>query len=97
MSEWGPWIEHDGSKQPVPPGTYIQAFFDVDCSKASDLRGWRYVSKHVLEGIVGKTDFSFRASYWPLRRYRIRKPKGLTILESILNDLPAPTKPTVPA
>lgn len=87
MSEWGPWIEHDGSKQPVPPGTYIQVFFDVDCSKCVNLNGWRYVSKHVLEGIVGRTDFSRRQDMWPLIRYRIRKPKGLTTLTDILREV----------
>ena len=25
MSDWGPWIEHDGRGRPVPPGTFVRA------------------------------------------------------------------------
>lgn len=33
----------------------------------------------------------------PIIRYRIRKPRGLTILEDLIADLPAPVGPKVDA
>lgn len=96
MSEWGNWQVHDGKHCPI--GMYVQAKeFETD---------------DIWEGVAGQeagaTDIYDGGWLWALRQhsgmragdaieYRIRKPKGLTILESILNGLPAPTKPTVPA
>lgn len=83
MSEWGPWIEHDGKGCPMPLGTHSQA-------KCRD------GSHH--EGRIGLGDYEpLNAWLWAddapkgpgdVMRYRIRKPRGLIILESLLTNLP---------
>lgn len=79
--EWGAWIEHDGEHMP-PQGAICQATFD-DC--------------RTLTGVIDQADETHRAAFlWLLPeddashviRYRIRKPRGLTILENLIADLP---------
>jgi hypothetical protein len=81
--EWGPWTDHDGKGCPVPTWTYVQAeFSDGD----------------VLEGVVDPGDGCKNGGHWnwklcyitgriPIIRYRIRKPRGMTILKEILAEV----------
>ena len=90
--EWGPWIEHDGKGCPVKAGMWI----DVE------YRGKRPDGGRVNRSVVRAPNW-----IWPKEggllfafdviRYRIRKPRGLTILENLIADLPAPVGPKVDA
>lgn len=79
--EWGHPIEHDGSNQPVPDGTFVEVvFLDGDTDQAfADEFAWSH---------------SQLGEFWPgyIIRYRIRKPRGLAILECLLNARPAPAE-----
>lgn len=89
--EWGPWIEHDGRECPVR-GQFVQS---VERSGRTEV----HIAESICFNIFGER-CSFRASdpsawVWadvpPLMqivRYRIRKPRGLTILEQIAADPP---------
>ncbi len=83
--EWGPWIEHDGKGCPCL-GQVVHAVFKNGAE---------------LIGVAGsRTGASWTWALQngvPLVRYRIRKPRGLTILEELLADLPAPVGPKVDA
>jgi hypothetical protein len=90
--EWGPWIEHDGKGCPC-----LGAWAQTE-------RLGKYVFPHtgthraILEGRIEEPanwDWSRFGERLPrgtvaskVIRYRIRKPRGLTILESLLADLP---------
>lgn len=88
--EWGPWIEHDGLSCPVPDGVWCHRLFDRPCDGtdvtahgATDdispvLNEWEYKSWIWVEGATRIT------------HYRIRKPKGLTMLERVARDVTAP-------
>lgn len=93
MSEWGPWIEHDGKGCPcvgqlvqiverdhgVSPPRIAGAMFDGTESWSGS--GWHWaVIPYGPDGV----------EWDPIIRYRIRKPRGLTILEQVLSDLPVP-------
>lgn len=87
--EWGPWIEHDGKGCPcVGAYVHLEAFGmgcflcvagedcranGVDPSGPSSAWLWREGNHPVFQEVV---------------RYRIRKPRGLAILESLLENLP---------
>ena len=79
QDEWGPWIEHDGQGCPVV-GQYVQVVAE-----------WK---DHITgsDGLVVRPgpDWYWRnfPKTWMVRRYRIRKPRGMAILESILADTP---------
>jgi hypothetical protein len=74
--EWGPWIEHDGSdKCPFQPGMFVQT---VDI-KAKYERCW---TGFIFPEFLRLFGWNF------VIRYRIRKPRGLTILEGLLENLP---------
>ena len=87
MSEdWGPWIEHDGrGVKPYGAGVYAKVEFGApdgavagayECiseSPAGRIEGW-----HV-------DDYP---EYYVVIRYRIRKPRGMVVLESLIADLP---------
>lgn len=93
--EWGPWIEHDGKGCPVPVGTIGQATLRCAriapfCAGMGSTRGgpykpatfkgssaWEWGGKP--QKYVGEEVIS----------YRIRKPRGLVILDQIIADLPA--------
>lgn len=76
---WGPWIEHDGKGCPVPNGTIAHCVWN---------------SRYELVAAVtanGRRDLD-NPWVWiddrpNIIRYRIRKPKGLTILESVLREV----------
>ena len=86
--EWGQWIEHDGNGCPCV-GMWVQAQF-------------RNVRAHFSHGNFSGGVWEGRAKgitnwTWPdprgeVIRYRIRKPRGLTILENLIADLPAPVR-----
>jgi len=84
---WGPWIGHDGGGVPVAEGTWCQ----VETKDG-----------HILEdrshGPIGPGETSLwiwstipsRFWFMAIIRYRVRKPRGLVILETLIADLPAP-------
>lgn len=92
--EWGPWIEHDGNGiKPFGIGFYVKV-------------EWGTPDGHVKGSFEGLSSHPYgrrKGWHWEkdyprfhaVIRYRIRKPLGLTMLETILNELPAPTKETV--
>lgn len=103
--EWGPWIDHDGSGYPVPEGTLVELEFLRECGfVASGVRlnqrgkfrvarckrggSWVYGSVH-NQATWSLTSVGSRAM--PIIRYRVKKPKGLTILEGLIQNLPEPT------
>ena len=97
MSDWGPWIEHDGKGCPLPVGTIGEA--ELRCGRIAPFRALCGSTRGGPQSPptgAGKeqTDawtWGGKPSGWEgeeVIRYRIRKPRGLTILEEILNDLP---------
>ena len=91
--QWGPWIEHDGKGCPVY-GMSVEAQIYGEENRHSNRIG-------------RKTDFqtldsSSKVSAWvwffdapthgKVTRYRIRKPRGLTMLEGLIADLPQPAE-----
>lgn len=86
--EWGPWIEHDGKGCPCE-GMWVRAeYADGE------------VSEHIAMGylwpgegqVVNCWDWGECAICdcldWRVIRYRIRKPRGMVILEALLTNLP---------
>lgn len=85
---WGPMVEHDGKGCPVV-GQYVRAW----CADG-----------YVSEALVGPTAARPRVGHhslwiwrtvprldWPLRivRYRVRRPRGMEVIEKLLAQLPA--------
>lgn len=89
--EWGPWIEHDGKGCPVPIGTVCHVVWLGGVETVKPIEG----SKAWLWSSLDKSGWS--DFHVPIIRYRIRKPRGLTILEELIADLPAPVGPKVDA
>ena len=81
---WGPWTLHDDSGMPlsVSPGDVVQVEFKCD----------GHIS---CEMLAAELDWHFPDD--PVAAFRIRKPRGLTILENLIADLPAPVGPKVDA
>lgn len=86
--EWGPWIEHDGKGCPCL-GMYVHRIADKPGynpelgRSVTELVG---IVEHVGPWIWGNP------MYVRVLRYRIRKPRGLTILEKLIADIPQPAK-----
>jgi hypothetical protein len=86
--QWGPWIEHDGRGCHCK-GQYVTTeLFD------------KSVREHIAHGYCpNKSSFvdcwnweecqRRQRPEWRVIRYRIRKPRGLTILEGLLENLPS--------
>jgi len=81
--EWGPWIEHDGKGCPCV-GAFVQS--EERCG---------LVECHIAGSRNPHNRHTFSAWKWPtcppercIIRYRIRKPRGLTILHGLLENLP---------
>lgn len=80
--EWGPWIEHDGMGCPVPGDTMVSVEFRIPPRSIEFTRGnpecdrakvWIWVNDGKRDDII---------------RYRIRKPRGLIILQELIEKLP---------
>lgn len=104
--EWGPWIDHDGKGQPISDGTIYQAELEgkterwrnsgiilsmsgnrviiINVAKGQKSWDWSNFNTICFEGSVGRIP--------KVIRYRVKKPKGLTMLEELLQNLPVPTK-----
>lgn len=96
---WGPWIEHDGKGCPCE-GRFVH-FVRRDGRDGfgfagSQCRANGYSANSAPSAWVWADCPGYKKDSCIIR-YRIRKPKGLTILESIIADLPAPTNPKVDA
>ena len=87
--EWGPWIEHDGS-----PEAPIGMFAEVTERAISDGVLWSKGDERT--GVFLLRDplpYSWTWEQPPLAnshviRYRIRKPRGMVVMENLLADLP---------
>lgn len=95
--EWGPWIDHDGKGCPLPVGTVVEGRFEwkvghfvheiyvlTDKTPSWDWRNW---GRPYGDGRL----------VMALRRYRVRKPRALLDLIDLVENLPAPAGPKVPA
>lgn len=86
-AEWGPWEQHDGKDCPLPDGTYAQARTQdgqvAEGTVRHDIGPPNAVNCWIWDEceFVGKPD-------WRVIEYRVRKPKGLTILEQIVSSPP---------
>lgn len=82
--EWGPWHLHDDAGWPasVRAGVIVQVRFKHD--------------GHVTWPMVAE-ELDWHCPGDPIAAFRIRKARGLTILESLIADLPAPVAPKVTA
>ncbi len=91
-TEWGPWIEHDCKGCPVPIGVQVEVEYPSGnryISDNDDGPWWRGGGYRRWRGQ--------RAHWAPIIRYRIRKPRALLDLIELVENLPAPAKPQVPA
>jgi hypothetical protein len=90
QDEWGPWIDHDGRGCPCV-GKYSQWEMCSDIHweiGTVDISGRIIVSKRVIEGIAKNGSvWSWKDGFYHVIRYRIRKPRGMAILEKLLTDL----------
>lgn len=91
--EWGPWIEHDGKWCPCK-GQYAQWVWDNGMEREG-IAGTRLVKARTGRVVGAVYGEGYRNAWiWatsPARKvicYRIRKPRGLTILEGLLEELP---------
>ena len=88
--EWGPWIEHDGKGCPCV-GQYMQAEVDRDSIINTGVDA-RMISPRLVEGIPRKngTHKSWRwvDGFSRVIRYRIRKPRAMKLLQSIVENPP---------
>lgn len=75
--EWGPWIEW-GGRMAIPPGVRVGDYY----------QGLRMSGQSVEK----RVERNHPLNWSTLKRFRIRKPKGLTMLEGLIQNLPVPTK-----
>lgn len=89
VPEWGPWVDHDGKRCPLPVGTVVEGIFE------------RLPGQYVRAvGSVGPHDigYSWDWSWWMrrapddlrfvarIRRYLVRRPQALRDLIRMAAD-----------
>ena len=83
--EWGPWVDHDG--RGIPPGIVEGLYICVDLKFQASGRMTRCEGR-VTRAAIAPVWWVWGASEGDVIRYRIRKPRGLTVLEGLLENLP---------
>ncbi len=87
MSEWGPWTEHDGKGCPCV-GQWVEG-----CYRNGETEEFRATGGYNEMG--SSWDWGSIPDHcqeWAIVSFRIRKPRGLAVLENLIADLPAPTR-----
>lgn len=94
--EWGPWIEHDGKGCPVPRGIDVKMENACGCKYEARIDSsdhhplsitWRTSKVSLKCRFCGKVE---PEGTQLTARYRIRKRRGLTILEEIAQGVREP-------
>lgn len=80
--EWGPWIEHDGKGCPCV-GQYVYVIYADD----NDEYGIAFGGGSWTYGDVDDYD-TWLDGCEPIIRYRIRKPRAMKLLQSIVENPP---------
>ena len=86
--EWGPWI--DGSEEP-PTGAYIQVVITDDDEIMPDITHEGIYIRLSNGGLVMSPPFT-ELGNWTADMWRQRKPRGMVILQELIENLPAPSK-----
>ena len=91
-SEWGPWIEHDGKGCPVR-GQLVRCEVDDDIHRLSkESADARIIAPRIVEHIprhgVRHASWHWTPGYVRVLRYRIRKPRAMKLIQSLLENLP---------
>jgi len=85
--EWGPWITHNGMPHPLPGGTLVIVQHLDGLVTEAVTKG-----RPPLPDEVDCWDWSDceakRCREAKIIRYRIRRPRGLTILQDLIEQLP---------
>lgn len=88
---WGPWIEHNGKGCPCV-GMVAEVVFAYDklpmCYVVRGGASWFWLSPDIRGTSITRCGRLAN----PIVRYRIRKPRGMAILESILADVTEPAQ-----
>ncbi len=88
--EWGPWVDHDGAGYPFAGRLWIEVRaagpgFPVLCAEDwSD----EFLPEVWCSGSWGRIDTD-GAMFAVVQQYRVRKPRGMARLETLIADLPA--------
>ena len=100
--EWGPWIEHDGKGCPVPVGTVV--LVRLRCGElyqgVAGCSGYGDFAKphgHENDPILSLWVHGEYSRPVDVVRYRVRKPRALSMLQRLVADLPADRPVTVDA
>lgn len=82
--EWGPWHDHDGSGCPVPTGTVVECvhllLHNELLKKVETVKGGE--SWFIKEPTI--IDWEYVSA---IISYRVKKSKGMQILQEILNKV----------
>lgn len=91
QDEWGPWAAHHGGGCPCA-GQWAQWQYHKDLPDwmpRVDVKGRRRLSASVVEGIAtGGSCWLWRPGYVRIIRYRVRKPRAMKLIQSLLENLP---------
>lgn len=100
--EWGPWIVHDGSGCPVPVGSVVHIVLgrsqrgrdpmDQPDGWCGDIVKIMNNAEAVLRVAGHDGSWFWSANYYPVIRYRVRKPFALLLLREL-----AASPPPLPA
>lgn len=90
--EYGPWIAHDGSGQPVPTGTDVRIRKWCGCCielrVEEDLReNWYTVPVNTVLVCAQCDDVLRTVGATIVQEYQVRRPKGMAVLREALNNV----------
>lgn len=84
MDEWGPWLKAPCPNFPM--GAYVQIKFDGEVFAVTG--GMFLVDSRTIEGIASKSVRLDTGDNVNSTRYRVRKPRGMSLLEQIAANPP---------
>ena len=97
QEEWTEWFEWRGGNCPVSPRDWAHLIFDDEDEFIGTNEGGGMSACGFTVAAGGDSGWTWTEAYELGRggdariiRYRIRRPKGMSILHQILADLPAP-------
>lgn len=106
-ADWGPWVQHDGMGCPVAGRLVHLVLGDSPEGYRPEDEGEDVWTSDVVEVIsprealaipasCGNASWWWRPGWFPVIRYRVRRPRALRELIDLVEGLPAPAVPLCP-
>jgi hypothetical protein len=90
--QWGPWVRHYGQGMPVLAGTVVEVLSLESAKQAKNgvVRRVGIAGVDLVNSWSWQPETRSKTKSLPIDLYRIKRPRGMEVLQQWLQELPQP-------